>query len=132
MLSGYFIHASGAPWARTLYIQLPMDPSFEYPGTFIGFLGWDNTNAEAPGSRRYRSRNNLDLRIEKSFPIRDHNRLGVFLDILNVFGESLYVINQDPGGYLYGDGTFEQWPWYGQFTGAYGLRTFKLGARFTF
>ena len=129
MLSGYFIHMSGAPWARTLKIQLPEDPSFEYPGTFVE---WLPTNAEAPGSRRYRSRNNLDLRIEKTFPIRAYGRLGFFLDILNVFGESLYLINEDPGGNLYADGTFEQWPWYGQFTGAFGLRTFKLSARFTF
>ena len=127
ILSGYYFHMSGAPWARTLRIQLPFDPStFEYPGTYV------NVNAEAPGERRYRSRNHLDLRLEKSFKIGNIGTLGIFLDVINVLGESWFDINQDPGGIVYNDGRFETWPTYGDFTGVHGLRTFKVSARFVF
>jgi hypothetical protein len=137
MLSGYFFHASGIPWARTLIIQLPDDPAFENPGGFIDVtqvasgmsLG---INAEAPGSRRLRSRNNLDLRIEKMFRVGNLGRLGIFIDVFNVFGERGFEFEQNPGGTIYADGTFEQWPTYGKFTGVYGMRTLRACARFTF
>lgn len=127
MISGYFVHLSGTPHTRTVAIQLPNDPAvFEYPGTFV------TVNAEPLGSRRYRSQTNLDLRIEKFFGIGNFSRFGVFVDILNVFGESGYNITQNPGGYIYTNGSFQYYPNYGRFTGAYGMRTYKVSARFTF
>ena len=132
MLSGYYMHMSGAPWARTLQIQLPNDPKFHPSVRGKLIESAYPINAESPGARRYRSRNNLDIRIEKTFYIAWNGRLGIFADVLNVFGESFFEVNQDPGGYVYADGTFEQWPWYGQFTSVYGTRTLKLSARFTF
>ena len=85
-----------------------------------------------PRVNRYASTNNLDLRIEKQFNIRDMGRFGIFIDILNVFGENYYTVDQNSGGRAYNDGRFERWPSYGAFTGIYGLRTFKVSARFTF
>ena len=137
MLSGFFFHMSGIPWARTLRIQLPFDPAFENPGGTVDIYGAADgrslgINAEAPGSRRSRSRNNLDLRIEKIISIGSLGRLGIFLDVLNAFGESWFDVDQDPGGIIHADGSFEQWPTYGKFMGANGMRTFKASARFTF
>jgi hypothetical protein len=72
------------------------------------------------------------MRVEKTFNIGDFGRVGIFLDVLNVLGESWFDINQNPGGTLFPDGSFVQDPAYGQHYGANGLRTFKLSARFTF
>jgi hypothetical protein len=128
MVSGNYFYSSGEPWARTLQIQLPNDPAtFEYPGNFT-----ETVNAEIPGTRRYRSRNNLDLRIEKQFRIRDFGRLGLFVDVLNVFGENFFTIGEDPGGRVYNDGTFIRYSQYGRHNDIYGTRTFKASVRFTF
>jgi len=128
MLSGFYQHSSGSPWGRTLMIQLPDNAeTLEYPGTFV-----ETVLAESPGTRRYASRNNLDLRLEKFFRIGRIGSLAFYLDVLNVFGERGYTIDEDPGGRVFVDGTFERWPNYGQFTGIYGLRTYKLSARFSF
>lgn len=128
ILSGYYAHSSGAPWGRTIQIQLPDDPlTYEYPGAFL-----ETVMAEAPGTRRYPSRNNLDLRIEKIFSIGNLGKLGIFLDVINAFGERGYEISQDPGGRVYNNGTFQEWTSFGGFTSVYGLRTYKVSARFTF
>jgi len=128
MLSGYFNHLSGAPWARTLRIFFPLDdPRFDPTNS-----PYEDVNAEAPGERRRKSRNFLDLRLEKIFNISDFGRLGIFLDVLNVLGENWYHIEQDPGGWILPDGSFLQYPQYGLHTSANGLRTFKVSARFTF
>jgi len=127
MLSAYYSHFSGTPWTRTLEIQLPFDSAFEYAGTFV-----ETVNAEAPGENREQSRNNLDIRVEKMFNLGNVGRLGIFLDVENVFGENWFDINLDQGGFVYNDGSFQRYPTYGQFTQANGMRIFKLSARFTF
>jgi len=127
MLSAFYFHISGTPWARTLRINFPSDPQFDPTNPTNVTI-----NAEAPGERRYRAFNNLDLRIEKFFNIKNVGRLGVFLDVLNALGENWFNINQDPGGTIYADGTFLKWPAYGDFTALNGLRTYKLSIRFTF
>jgi len=129
MVSAYYMHASGIPWNRTLTVSLPLfiDPRFDtaQPTQFP-------VNAEAPGSRRLQARNNLDLRVEKTFTIGSFGQVGIFLDVLNALGERWFDINQDPGGTIFADGSFLQNPQFGQFTAANGLRTYKLSVRFTF
>jgi len=127
MLSTFYFHMSGTPWARTLRIFFP--PSQEYDPSNPQYV---DIMAEAPGSRRYRSRNNLDMRIEKNFTIGSLGKLGIFFDVMNVLGESWFDVEQDPGGWIQPDGTFMKWPSYGTFTGANGLRTYKLSIRLTF
>lgn len=128
MIGGYYSHFSGAPWGRTLQIQLPDDPNtFEYSGTFVSTV-----MAEAPGSRRYRSTDNLDLRLEKYFDITNIGRISMFVDVLNVFGERGINVDQNAGGRVYNDGTFSRYSNYGTFTSVYGTRTYKVSARFTF
>lgn len=127
MLGGYYSYFSGSPWARSIEIQLPNDKvTFEYPKQFV------SVNAEAPGTRRNRDSNNLDLRLEKFFNIGNLGRFGVFVDVLNVFGERGINVSQNPGGRVYNDGTFLRSSTYGQLTGIYGIRTYKVSARFTF
>ena len=127
-LSAFYSHASGAPWARSIAVQFPFDPGLDISsmGQFV------TVNAETPGEHRLHSRNNMDVRVEKYFNIASFGRIGVFLDVANIFGERFFEIDQDPGGYLYNNGFFLRWPTYGQFVTATGLRTFKLSARFTF
>jgi hypothetical protein len=128
MLSAYFFLSSGTPWTRTIQVQLPNDAgTYEYPGTWV-----ETVNADQAGSQRYKSRSNLDIRLEKSFTLGNVGTLGIFADVMNAFGESGYEIDQDPGGRLYNDGTFERWPNYGRHTGIYGLRTIRLSLRFNF
>ena len=127
MASGYFAYYTGAPWARTLQVQLPSDPAFQYPGTFT-----ETILAESSGSRRNHSSTNLDLRLEKTFKIFKTRELGVFLDVLNALGESGIEVNQDPGGRIYANGTFQRWPTYGAVTSIYGLRTFRFSGRISF
>jgi len=127
MLSAYYYHASGMPWNRTLEIYFPPDPSYDLanPPSVI-------VNAETPGSRRHQARNNLDIRVEKSFTLGNFGRLGVFVDVLNAFGERWYDIDEDPGGWILPGGTFIKYPTFGQFIKANGLRTYKLSVRFNF
>ena len=129
MLSGYYYHLSGIPWERTITVTLPLfaDPAFDTAQSST-----IDVKADPRGSRRLKSRNSLDLRIEKIFNIGSSNRLGFFLDVLNVLGESWFEINQNPGGTIFPDGSYVPDPTYGQHIAAYGLRTFKLSARFTF
>jgi hypothetical protein len=129
-LSAYYFHTSGAPFTRTLWVQLPPDPAFEFPMTFVGFDA--PIYAESPGEHRHPSRNNLDIRIEKTLQIKNRGSLGIFLDIMNVFGENWFDVEKDPGGIVYADGTFERWPRFGTVVKAHGVRIFKLGVRFTF
>ncbi len=127
MLSAYYFHTSGAPSGRTLRIFFPPNPQYD-----ISNPPFVDVSAEAPGERRHPSRDNLDLRIEKSFKIARIGRLGIFLDVLNVLGENWFDEEIDPGGLIFPDGSFVQWSSFGQATAAHGLRTFKFSARFTF
>ena len=129
-LSAYYFHASGTPFTRTLWIQLPPDPAFEHPLTFVGFD--TPIYAEPPGEHRHPSRDNLDLRLEKTLLVKTLGSLGLFLDVMNVFGENWFDVERDPGGVIYADGIFEQWPQFGASIKAHGLRIFKLGIRLTF
>ncbi len=127
IFSGYYQYNSGTPWGRTLEVQLPNDPAtFEYPGNFVSVM------AEPPDSRRRNSRNNLDVRLEKVFRFGSSRRLGLYVDVINVLGESNYSLINDPGGRLYANGNFMRWPNYGVITSISGVRVFKLSARFSF
>lgn len=127
MLSAYYLHMSGIPWGRTLRVYFPSDPQYDPSNS-----PYVNVYAEAPGTRWLQARNNLDMRLEKGFDIPKFGRLGIFLDVLNVFGENWFDVMQDPGGWIRADGSFVRWNNYGTFTGINGMRTFKLSARFTF
>ena len=129
MLSGYFQFSSGTPWGRTIEVQLPNDPTTFDPawaGSFISVM------ADPPDSNRRNTQNNLDLRLEKTFRLSDFGRLGLYIDAINVLGSTNYVASDDPGGRLLANGRFQRWPNYGRVTNIFGIRIFKLSARFSF
>jgi len=130
VLSGYLNHRSGSPWRRTVTVYIPDDPMWWDPGQSVG------VPTELNGTRRNAPVTTLDLRIEKRFPIGDFGTIGGYVDIINALGRSGYDITGNPGGYIdYSDPanpTFERFGTFGDITGAYGNRVFKVSLRFTF
>jgi hypothetical protein len=130
VLSGYFRHISGSPWARTVTVYIPEDPIYKYPGDTY------TVRTEPIGTRRNAPVTTLDLRLEKRFRLTESVMVGGYLDILNALGRSGYSISSNPGGYIdYSDPnnpTFERFGTYGSVTGAFGNRVVKVSLRFTF
>ncbi|MGB3863553.1 MAG: hypothetical protein WA915_15855, partial [Candidatus Aminicenantaceae bacterium] len=77
----------------------------------------------------------FDMRLEKSFTFGEYGRLGLIVDVFNLFGRSGYNISQNPNPYLY---PYRDPPEYrldtdyGFLTSAYGVRSIRLGVRFSF
>jgi len=130
ILSGYFNHRSGEPWRRTVTVYIPEDPKWKYPGDTWGVPTEEN------GTRRDAPLTTLDLRLEKRFRLGEIGTIGGYIDIINALGRSGLNITGNPGGYVdYSDPsnpTFERFGTYGNITGAYGNRVFKVSLRFTF
>ena len=80
-LSAFYLHMSGVPWGRQLRIYFPADSAYDAANP-----PYTEVQAEAPGSRRRLSRNNIDMRLEKTFRFGDIGRLGIFLDVVNLLG----------------------------------------------
>jgi len=130
MLSGYFNYLSGSPWARTVWVYIPEDEKYLYPGQ-----GYD-VQTEESGTRRKSSLTTLDLRLEKKFSLTHSVSVGAYLDVLNVLGWNYVDVFADPGGYLdYRDPDNPKFTRYGNFgdiSGAYGSRIVKVSLRVTF
>jgi hypothetical protein len=130
ILSGFLRHLSGAPWARTLWVTIPEDERYLYPGQGYSVI------TEESGTRRTAPLTTLDLRLEKRFRLSDTIYLGGYIDILNAFGWRGYKIDADPGGYLdYHDPdkpVFKRYSSYGAIMSAYGTRVVKVSLRLTF
>lgn len=128
ILSAYFQHRSGSPWTRTIArVYFPKDLPVRQ--------SYVSVNAEPLGSRRNAPYTNLDVRIEKSFRLGDIGKLNFYVDIFNLGGRSGVNIYQNPNPYL--------WPYktppqveldelYGTVSSVYGVRSVRLGVRFTF
>jgi hypothetical protein len=131
IISGYFNHLSGDPWARTIGVYIPFDPKYKYPAGYYG-----NIRTELIGARRNASVTTLDLRFEKRFRVGENMYFGGYIDIMNALGNSGYKIQSDPGGYLdYSDPenpAFIRRGTYGDISSAYGTRIIKVSFRFTF
>lgn len=130
ILSGYFNHLSGAPWARSVWVYIPEDKRYLYPGQGYHVI------TEERGTRRTAPLTTLDFRVEKRFRISDSLLLGGYIDILNAFGRSGYKIDSNPGGYMDcrnpDDPVFRRYSSYGNITAAYGSRVVKASLRLTF
>jgi hypothetical protein len=70
-LSGVYRYTTGAPWARS-FVALNLAH------------GIASVLAEPRGTRRTESINNLDLRLEKAFPLGGRRHAGIFVDVFNV------------------------------------------------
>ena len=130
ILSTYFNHHSGSPWARDITVYLPDNARYKYEGDSHG------VDTELNGTRRNAPTTTLDMRVEKRFRVGETFSIGAYLDIINLMGRSGLDITGNPGGYVdYSDPdnpTFERFGTYGNITGAYGNRVFKVSLRFTF
>jgi hypothetical protein len=71
--SGYFSYVSGNTWTRRAQYSLDQ--------------GRERIFTEPRGSRRYDGQTNLDLRLEKTFTFSDKYRVGLIVDIFNVFND---------------------------------------------
>jgi len=94
---------------------------------------------EAPGSRRRRSWNNLNLRLEKEFRMGGFGRLGAYVDVINVLGYSDVDIGQNdvyrwqPSAEGFGQpGSLTLDPDYQYISEVRGRRTIKFSISFTF
>jgi len=129
IISAYFQHFSGAPWGRTISrVYFPED----FPAVQETYVG---VNAEVPGARRREPFTNLDLRIEKSFVFGGHGRLNFYVDIFNLAGHSGVNINEDPAPRLRFDNdppVYQLSSTYAMVTSVYGVRSFRLGVRWSF
>jgi outer membrane receptor protein involved in Fe transport len=82
----------------------------------------------------------MSLRLEKTFGISDFGRLGLFVDVYNLFNSayistvsSLSVWAQgDFHGYIEADGSFRESPRWQKVNSVNQPRVVKLGVRFTF
>ena len=129
LISAYAQHFSGIPWGRTISrVYFPADfPAVQQ--TYVAL------NAEAPGSQRRAPYTNLDLRLEKGFRFKGGARLDFYLDVFNVGGRSGVIVDNDPSPRLRFDQTpssYEVSPTYGHVLSVYGVRSYRLGLRWSF
>jgi len=134
-LSTYYRFFSGSPWARSASIRPPS--SWTTPRNAL--RDYYDVLLEAPGTRRNRFWNNLDLRLEKEFRIGDLGRLGAYVDVFNLLGWSGVEVGQndvyrwDPDDEGYGEsGSLTVDPDYQYISSVSGIRQIKLSIRFSF
>jgi hypothetical protein len=94
-MSFLFVHASGAPWARTVTVVPPAAWAEAH-----GVAGpYAQVYLERPGDRRYTSVENLDLRIEKDLRLKGFARLSLYADVLNALSARASILNENDGGF---------------------------------
>ncbi|HUG52268.1 MAG TPA: carboxypeptidase regulatory-like domain-containing protein [Vicinamibacteria bacterium] len=89
-----FIQTSGSPWNRTVTVQPPAAWAAGVGASTASQTVW----LEPSGERRTQSINNLDLRLEKLFRLRNNHEIGVFADAFNVTGFAYLTYQSNPGG----------------------------------
>lgn len=132
IFSAYLQYQSGSPWERTL-ARVYFPKGFGVQQTYV------SVNAEPRGSQRGRSYTNLDMRIEKSLALGQYGKMNVYVDIFNLGGRSGVNVNQDPAAILRYDNypdkdsrAYSLSTTYGLITSVYGVRSFRLGVRYSF
>jgi hypothetical protein len=129
VISAYVQHYSGIPWGRTISrVYFPAD----FPAVQQTYV---SLNAEVSGSQRRVPYTNFDLRIEKGFPLKGRTKLDFYVDIFNVGGRSGVIVENDPSPRLRFDQTppgYEVSSTYGDVLSVYGVRSFRIGVRWSF
>jgi len=94
---------------------------------------------EPVDTRRTRSTDILDLRLEKEFMIGDSKKIGLYVDVFNLLGYSNVNIGQDdvyqynPSGENVSEpGNVQLESSYKRLSSVEGLRTVKFSLRFSF
>ena len=134
MSSMYLLHSSGRPFQRTVWVSPPEAWAAANNAAAFGY----SVNAEPQGLRRHQSRTNVDFRLEKSINLSKFGKIGVFVDIYNLFGARYLDSDWQPSGDWFPEdeggtaGNYTPDNWYGKIWGAEGQRIYKLSIRFTF
>jgi len=131
ILTGYFQYRSGSAWRRTIErVYFPDAIADISHDTYVGVA------AETLGTRRNPSYAMLDMRVEKSFTFGELGKLSIYLDAFNIAGRAGYNIVGNPDPRLRFDKDPVEYDLdysnYGEVTSCYGVRSFRLGARFSF
>lgn len=129
VLSAYLQARSGSAWGRS-FDRVYFPAGFGAQSTYAGSI-----RAEPDGSKWGPSYTNLDMRAEKEFTFGNLGRFSVYVDVFNVAGRSGVNLNENPFARLY---SYASPPYqtlsstYALITSIYGVRSFRLGARFQF
>jgi len=129
IVTAYFQHRSGNPWARTLdrvYFPSEIDTDWSYASSIL---------AEEVGTRRDPAITTLDMRLEKSFSFGNYGKLSFYVDIFNVAGRKTLSIDRNPNGRLwfYRDPPeYELDDTYGRINSVTGVRSARIGFRWSF
>lgn len=94
-ISANFNYFSGYPWARRVTIIPPaawteQENARDLPASVL---------LETPGARRHDPYKQLNLRIEKEFPLKRFGYFSVSLDIMNALGNTYFFTDKNDGGY---------------------------------
>jgi hypothetical protein len=124
-IDGYFRWMSGTPYVPYSRIR---SSNLGWP-----FSSYVTPNLEAPGEHRNDNFNQTDLRLEKVFTFGIH-RFGVYLDIVNLFNQSIVTARQTryPDRNLPGPNGEENYVPFGGPTAVMGARQFTIGGRWSF
>jgi len=133
-VSSFFLqHRLGMPFNRTVTVVPPSD----WAASHNTILWSETVNVEERGSRRNFGITNVDLRLEKTFPVLT-GKIGFFMDVYNLFGNVYTNVEQNPGGTWYPEGEnsaagrFEPGYFYGRIRSIDATRIFKFSIRFLF
>jgi len=140
-LSAYYRHMSGRPWAINATMRVDRDWMTANNLDRV-YYSW-GVYIEPVGSRRDRSTDYLDLRLEKEFMIGDVGRLGIYVDAINILGYTEVWLGRDPISRWYIDpndptnpdapGSYYTQPSsYQTPSSVEGVRTIKFSLRFSF
>jgi hypothetical protein len=90
-VSAFYAYLDGAPWTRNVAIR----PPAAWTTATNTYRDFYTVNIEAPGSRRLKAWNELDLRLEKEFSLGRIGRLGAYIDVVNLLGYSSVDVGLD-------------------------------------
>jgi len=129
IVTAYFQHRSGNPWARTLdrvYFPSEIPTDWSYASDVL---------TETNGSRRDPAITTLDMRLEKSFSLGNYGKLSFYVDIFNVAGRKTLNVDRNPDArlYFYRDPPeYRLSSTYGRINSITGVRSARIGLRWSF
>jgi hypothetical protein len=125
-VSGYYRYFSGSPYQRNVTVYFPAALDGSAPKSSSQIVA-----AEPNGTRRNPVEQIMDLRIEKDFKVGP-GKLNFMVDVFNLFGYYRITIDNNPGGYIYQNGSYAPYPTYGTILTVEGSRVLQLALRYNF
>ncbi|MBA7661678.1 hypothetical protein ES703_69698 [subsurface metagenome] len=129
IITAYFQHRSGSPWARTLSrVYFPDDhgAQSDYASDVL---------TEAIGTRRNPSITVLDMRMEKSFTFGEFGKLSLYADIFNIGARRTLSVERNPNAdlnFFEDPREYELDSEYRRINSVSGVRSVRLGVRWSF